>query len=139
MRNKNKSNKIKEGTVLRTRDEFILGGIDTKTNHPNKRDLYRAAVVTETNKNDELGIVKLTTKDGRKLSGKTNYKPFIHIFDDEGRYIKSGKKFVVQKKQKLSRHDVNEIKKSLYKDKSTSRDLRRTNGDLIHNFLKKRK
>ena len=72
MRNKNKSNKIKEGTVLRTRDEFILGGIDTKTNHPNKRDLYRAAVVTETNKNDELGIVKLTTKDGRKLSGKTN-------------------------------------------------------------------
>ena len=139
MSNKNKSNKIKEGAVLRTRDEFLLGGKDTKTNHPNKRDLYRAAVVTETNKNDELGIVKLTTKDGRKLSGKTNYRPFIHIFDDEGRYIKSGAKFVVQKNQKFSKHHVAEIKKSLYKDNSTSNKLRRTNRDLVHKYLKKRK
>lgn len=123
-KNKNVSSTIKNGSIIQTRDEYFFGGLDTKTGHPNKKDLYRQAVIVETNKDDRLGVVKLTTKGQHKLqnfkNGKSGYKPILHVFDDDGKSIKVSQKFVLNKKDKVSKKEVVQIKKSLYKKSSRS-------------------
>lgn len=132
-KNKNISSTIKNGSIVQTRDEYFLGGADTKINHPSKKDLYRQAVIIETNKDDRLGVVKLSTKGKNKLpnykSGKSGYKPILHIFDNDGKSIKVSRKFVLNKKDKVSKKDVIQIKKSLYKKSSSS--MKKENRDKV--------
>ena len=137
---KNISRTIKNGTILRTRDEFIMGGKDTKTAHPSKNDLFRAVVVIETNIQDELGIVKLTTKGKHHIpdhnKGVSTYKPILEIFDSEGRKIRISSKFVISREMPIPNRRIVEIKKHLYKKASSN--TRNANRYKVR-FLKGRK
>ena len=136
---KNQSNTIKAGTVVRTRDSKIMNGLDTKDNHPNTKDYYRAAIIVETTIDDKLGIIKITSKGTITIDNSTRIKPFLEIFDNEGKYIRINQKFILDKSGKVfSKSKVDIIKKSLYKDKKTARQLRSRNKSLVR-MLKNRK
>ena len=120
-KNKNVSQNIPNGRVLQTRDEFFeKQGSYKKPDYENKGN-YRGAVVVDSNRKNELAVVKLTTsKKGTVLKeykkGKSKYRPFIETKDDEGNAIKIGRKFISKKPQDdLSLHDVNRIKKDAIK------------------------
>ena len=136
---KNKSRTIQEGTIVRTRDSNFLNGRDTKESHPNNKDFYRGAIVVETTIDDKLGVVKTTSKGTIKIDETTSIKPFLEIFDREGRYIRINARFVLDKGNKLfSKEKVNMIKRSLYKSRKTSKRLRSRNKALAR-ILKGRK
>lgn len=136
---KNKSSIVQEGSVIRTRDSNILNGVDTKDDHPNKKDYYRGAIIIETTIDDRLGIVKITSKGTITIDKNTKIKPFLEIFDNEGRYIRINQKFVMDKSGKVySKNKINIIKKSLYIDNKTAKRLRLRNKTLAR-ILKSRK
>lgn len=136
---KNKSNSVQEGAVIRTRDSNILNGVDTKDDHPNKKDYYRGAIIIETTIDDKLGIVKITSKGTISIDKNTKIKPFLEIFDDEGRYIRINQKFVLDRSGKAySKNTVNTIKKCLYISNITARRLRLRN-KMLSRLLKNRK
>ncbi len=125
---KNVSQKVRNGTTLQTRDEFLEsydGQNNIKPNHPNKNDLYRRVVVVDSNRKDELAVVKLTTKGKHKLAtyenGKSTYKPIVETKTNKGKSIKiDGAKFVKNKSKKdLSEQSVNKIKKDALKKASS--------------------
>ena len=100
---KNRSKTVKNGTILQTRDEYLHG-----------QKNYRKVTVVDSNRNDELAVVKLYSKSGAELpSGKSNYKPFVETLDDDNRRIKIGKKFIPNGKR-LSKQDVAVIKKDCF-------------------------
>ncbi len=131
---KNVSQKIPNGRTLQTRDEFFFG--DTKYRKPGYegKGLYRIVVVIDSNRKDELAVVKLTTsKKGKNLpdyqKGKSNYRPYVRTKDDENKPIKVGEKFVENRKKKdVSQKDVNTIKKDVVKIKKNRNDLKRLKG-----------
>lgn len=97
-RRKNISKKVQNGTILQTRDEYFEGaGNYRKAGYQNK-GLYRKATVIDSNRRDELVIIKGTTK-GKPLNSTIflSYKPFVITKDDTGKPIKIGKKFVPTK------------------------------------------
>lgn len=113
-----KPRRIKPGSTMRTRDEFLASGKgkqNIKPTHPNPKDLYRRIAVIETDKRGNAMIVKLTTKGKHKLinyeNGKSTYKPFVEIYDDEGNFIKPTiRKFEpMPKKYNLSIQDTQQI------------------------------
>lgn len=113
-KNKNRSKTIKNGTILQTRDEYLHGqqyyrkiGWETKGN-------YRKVTVIDSNRNDELAVVKLYSKSGTALpSGKSHYKPFVETLDDKNRRIRIGRKFISNGKS-LSKQDVAAIKRDCF-------------------------
>ena len=96
--------------------------------------MYRKVVVVDSNRADELAVVKLTTsKQGTALpdyqQGKSKYRPFVATKDDENKPIKVGKKFLPNKPQKdVSQKDVNQIKKDSIKRKDNRNKLRELKG-----------
>lgn len=117
---KNKAKKmVKCGNTLQTRDEFFSGqsGKNIKPKHPNKNDLYRTGVIIRVNEQDEYAVVPLTTKKKIPLQDyydkKTHAKDMIEIFDCDGKPIKQGKKFIVNKESKkfLSERDLQTIER----------------------------
>ena len=123
-KNRNISQNIQNGTILHTRDEYIYGSENyRKPGYANKGN-YRKVGVVDSNKNNHLAVVKLTTK-GKQLPGeKTTYKPFVETLDDEGKPIKIGPKFI-SRGAKLSKQAVSTIKKDSFKDSKTSKTNRR--------------
>lgn len=133
---KNVSQKIPNGRTLQTRDEFLgsySGSKNIKPQHPKQSDLYRRVAVIDSNRNDEVVIVKLTTKGQHKLKnyldGKSTYKAFIEIHDNDGKPIKiDGVKFLENKpKRDISSKDVNQIKKDCLTNAKTNKQLRKNN------------
>ncbi len=133
---KNISNKIDNGTIVHTRDSHLnKNGYDK----PDKKGLYRMTVVVDSNKKDELALVKLTTsKKGTPLpnykNGKSKYKNFIETKDKNGKPIKLTKAkkndnevaFVKGSKTKnMSKADANNIKINCIKDKKTGKQNRK--------------
>ena len=114
-KNKNVSKNVPNGTILHTRDEYIFGSQSyRKPGYKNKGN-YRKVGVVDSNKNDDLAVVKLTTK-GKLLPGeKSTYKPFIETLDDNGNPIRIGPKFI-SRGAKLSKEAVTVIKKDSFKD-----------------------
>ena len=122
-RSKNKSRTYKDGMRVQTRDNFFYGSDYFDHRHPNERDLYRKTYIVDSNRNDELAIVKYTTskKNGKKF---TNNKGFdkhgkdIYTKDNEGNPIKiDGKKFSPgSKKRKITGSQANEIKRRTIKE-----------------------
>lgn len=115
-KNKNVSKKVSNGRILKTRDNYFEGAKNyVKPGYENKGH-YRKVVVVDSNKKDELAVVKLTTSNkGIPLknykSGKSRYRPYILIADDDGKPIKIGYKFrYYPKKDSLNTYYVNEIK-----------------------------
>ena len=105
-----KQKKTPIGRTLTTHDNFL-----GKKQKSNKR---RPLAVLEVNKRNELAVVPLSSRQGKhrtKLKeyqdGKSYFKHFVEIEDDEGRPIKVGKKFKENHpKHDISRRDMQKIR-----------------------------
>ena len=134
--NKNVSKNIPNGRTMQTRDEFFYGAQDYRKPGYEDKGLYRGAVVVDSNRDDELALIVLTTT-GEDIVGrqKSKYRPFIETLDDDGNPIKIGKKFKENKPKKdLSPKAVAEIKKLTFKNagnatenKTKVRDMKKRN------------
>lgn len=135
---KNISQKIPNGKIVRTRDDYLESGkYYQKQGYSNKGN-YRMGIVVDSNKYDELAIVKGTTSSkGKKIRGNTATKPYIETKDNEGKPIKAGKKFIPNKtKNEFSKHEVNLIKKQALKEAPIK--IKKQNQKKLHE-LKRRK
>ncbi len=118
-KNKNVSKKIKNGTRIQTRDEFIKSDNKNdnpyKINHPNINDLYRGGHVVDSNLLNNIVISVETTKNKTKPKG--NHSEIVNIkFRNEDLLEIDGKKVVRGKEKKdLSKKEVNSLKKILYR------------------------
>ena len=79
---KNISKKYPVGTRVQTRDNYLEKTNYFDSRHPNPKDLYRGTYVVDSNSNDELVLVKLTTKRNNKSKG--NVSEYIRLFDFNG-------------------------------------------------------
>ena len=117
---KNVSKKIPNGRTLQTRDEFFEEAGDYRKEGYETKGYYRKVAVVDSNKNNELAVIKLTTsRKGKKVPGekKSKYRPFVETKDDEGNAIKIGKKFIENKgKNDLSPHAIAEMKKHSFNE-----------------------
>lgn len=115
---RNISQSIPNGTIIHTRDEYFKGqGSYRKPGYESKGN-YRKTVVVDSNRRDELAVVKLSASSGRSLpnygSGKSKYKPIVLTLDSTDSPIKLGHKFVKKgTSAEMSIKDVNKIKKDL--------------------------
>lgn len=121
---KNVSQTIPNGRTLQTRDEFLESGKNYFKPGYNQKGLYRKVVVIDTNRNNELAVVKLTTKGKHKLpnyqKGKSSFKPIIETKDNKNNPIVFGSKFKENSpKQDLDKKDITKIKKESLKKSST--------------------
>lgn len=117
---KNVSQKVKNGTTILTRDEFFEdnNGYE-KPEYKNKPNtFYREATVVDSNRNDELAIIKHQSSGKFSVKKKNNkvstYNPYIKTKDNEGKPIKIGDKF----KRASPDYDVTEIKANRMKKKA---------------------
>ena len=113
-KNKNISKSIPNGTILQTRDEYFYNqGSYRKPGYANKGN-YRMAVVIDSNRNDELAIVKLYSNSGTTLNNTiSKYKPFVETLDNQNNRIKINRKFIKSKK-KLTKDNISKIKKDCF-------------------------
>lgn len=118
---KNVSQTIPNGRTLQTRDERFEGHKNYRKPGYEKKGDYRKVVVVDSNRDDELAVVKLTTsKKGKTLKtyqkGKSSYRPYVETKDDEGKPIKAGKKFKMNKPSKdVPPAEISKIKKETFK------------------------
>ena len=118
--NKNKSRTVPNGTILQTRDEFFENSKGYKKQGYKENNYYRKAIVVDSNRKDELAVIKGTTK-GQEIPGlkKTTIKPFIETKDHKNNPIKVGKFFKIPKKKKrINKAQVNYLKKLALKKSS---------------------
>lgn len=114
---KNVSQTIPNGRILQTRDEFFYGEQDYRKPEKEEAGNYRGSVVVDSNRNDELAVVKLiTSKNATVLSnykaGQSKYRPFIETKDDNGDPIKIGGKFIPKSSaHDMAKSDVDKIKR----------------------------
>lgn len=114
-KNKNVSRIIKNGTKIQTRDSFLDKTNYYSPGHSNPNDFYRTTIVVDSNRNDELVLVPLTTHN--KRSPKGSFGDYIYVFDNDGNPIKlPSEKFKVRSGRSLTKKQVNEIKKKLFKN-----------------------
>ncbi len=139
---KNVSQTIPNGRILQTRDEFFYGEQDYRKPEKEEKGNYRGSVVVDSNRNDELAVVKLiTSKNATELSnykaGQSKYRPFIETKDDNGNPIKVGGKFIPKSSEHdMEKSDVDKIKKHALIESSPS--LNKSNRKKLRE-LKKRK
>lgn len=144
---KNILEKTPNGRIIRTRDKDLQGGNDYEKE--GSKGLYRGAVVVDSNSDDELAIVKLTTSSkGIPLpeyrNGKSKYRKYILTLDKNNNPIKitpaenkgtSKPRFEADKpKNDMPKKLVNKIKKDCIEDKINGKENRKR----LHK-LKKRK
>ncbi|MGN0790709.1 MAG: hypothetical protein ACI4MW_04520 [Christensenellales bacterium] len=115
---KNVSKTINPGRRIQTRDDYLESGAGyTKPGYENgKGGNYRIAIVIATNKNDELAIVKLTTKkkNSKHLNDtNSNFKPYVETKDNELQPLKKGKKVNILNKSFSKRDTVTVIKETV--------------------------
>lgn len=134
MSKKNKSTIYKDGTRIQTRDNNLFGSTYFDFRHPNPNDLYRKTYVVDSNKNDELVLVKETTH--RRRTGPVLDSRFIYYKDNLGNPIKvDGKRFKVRKSRSLNKLDTINLKIQVFKTNRNSKRNRRE----VHKNVKKRK
>ena len=105
--------------------------------------MYRLGIVIGSNSNNELAIVKGTSKGKHSVpslnKGKTKYKPVVITKDNEGMSLKIGQKVRLNKKSKsASKRDIRNIQKRCFNSKKTSKETKEYNKKKMRN-LKKRK
>ena len=133
---KNVSQKYRNGLILQTRDEYFEGeGNFRKQGYENKGN-YRKAVVVDSNRDNELAVVKLTTKRGIKLNDKSNYRPFIETRDNEDKAIKVSNKFMATKKT-IEKRKVDAIK--INSLKNSGKDIGTANSNKLRQLKKRDK
>ena len=112
---KNVSKSIPNGRTFQTKDNYFYGAVNYKK--PNVKGHYRKVVVVDSNRKNELAVVKLTTSNkGIPIStykkGKSKFKPFVETKDFRNRPIKRNKYFIENNKSHdLSKHEISQIKK----------------------------
>lgn len=103
----------------------------------------RPVVVIEANKNNELAVVPLSSRNGRNRThlpnyqqGQSYFKHFVEVEDNEGKPIKISRKFRENNpKNDVSRKDVNKIIDKLFNHSVTSS----RNKQIIEKFRKRKK
>ena len=114
-RRKNVSQITPNGTLIITNDKCFYGT-------DGKSDKKRMAVTVDSNRNDELAIVKYTTsqKHGRPFDnskGFVGHGDKIYTLDNDKKPIKAdGKKFIAQGKREITTAQANEIKRRNVKE-----------------------
>ena len=109
LKNKNVSKKVKNGTLVLTRDEFLIDNNNyKKTKHNSDNKLYRSTYVVDSNRDDELALIKIHSGGKKSILNKAKniekYNAYVKTKDNEGRPIKLGKKF----KRGNPKYDVTE-------------------------------
>lgn len=139
-RRKNVSANIPNGTIIQTRDAHLHQTSASRDNpysdphHPNPNDYYRTTIVVDSNKDDELALVKKTTHGGKSPRG--TYSDYVEVLDSNNNPIKIGEHFKVKRRQqRISKSEVSKIRKKVFK---TSHHAS-TNRYLVHKFVKKRR
>lgn len=110
-----KKKKVPQGRTLSTYD-FYLGRKKTAS------EKKRPVVVIESNTRDELAVVPLSSRKGKNRTnlpkygnGKSYYKHYVEIEDNEGQPIKVNGKFRENhKNMDVSKDDVKKIKNRVF-------------------------
>lgn len=139
---KNVSRKIPNGTVVFTRDEFFEdhnGYIKEK--YRNSTKLYRETTVIDSNRNNELALIKHQSNGVyyvvNNKGQKEFYNPYIKTKDDKGNPIKLGEKFQRgPSKYNVSPKSANKMKIRSIKNKN---DKTRKTNQMALKSLKGRK
>ena len=134
-KSKNVSKTVKQGLIVHTRDEYFKGAKDyRKPGYEKSAGNYRQAAVVDSNRKDQLALVKLTTSEKViPLNEKGGFRAYILTQDENGRPIKVSGKFIPDSKgKKLPKEQVNKIKKESLSDPKTGKEnkkrLRRLKG-----------
>lgn len=137
-KNKNVSKKVPNGTIVQTRDNYFANSGNYNKPNRNIRQNYRKAVAVDSNRQDELALVKLTTSEkGIHIKGKSKIKPYIETKDNKGKPIKLSYKFFnSSSKDNLSKREVSKVKKECLKN--ARKDIRDENRRKLRE-LKRRK
>lgn len=104
------SGKVPQGRTLSTRDKYL----DKKAKQPEKE---RPVVVIEANSRNDLAVVQLSSRAGKDRTrlknyqqGKSRFKHYVEIMDDEGNPIRVNAKFKENHpNMDVSRQDVDKI------------------------------
>mgnify|MGYP006920971293 CR=1 FL=1 len=115
---------------MQTRDEYFYGQSEYRKLGYQDKGNYRKSVVVDKNKDNDLAVVKLTTKGRFRLpdyeNGKSSYNAKIETLDDEGKSIRVGKKFIPANTNEMPQKYVREIKnKCLYGNMSYKQENHR--------------
>ena len=113
---KDSENRIPWGRTLSTNDKYLPHTDEVK-------DKRRTVVVIETNSNEEFAVVPLSGSKGKHRTllkdyqdGKSYFKHFVEIHDDEEKPIKIGDKFKANhENQDVSKKDVDKIRNKVFK------------------------
>lgn len=140
---KNRSSKIKPGTILQTRDNYLESGKNYKGKKGySKSELYRPFLVIETNSKDEVAGQKIThgkyaveLPEELKPSWIEGISVFIETKDKKGNPIKEGPYFKRSKK-KATKRQVEFAREIAFLE--VSKSLKKENQRKLNN-LKKRK
>ena len=116
---------VPPGRTLSTYDHFLGRNKKSKKKRP--------VAVIESNKRNELAVVSLSSRDGKHRTnlkgyqdGKSYFKHFVEIEDNEGKPIKVGEKFRENHpKLDLSKRDVNKIRKKVLEHSSPAPENRK--------------
>ncbi|MBD5585522.1 MAG: hypothetical protein HDQ88_10600 [Clostridia bacterium] len=120
---KNVSQTIPNGRTLQTRDEY-LGEENKDYRKPGYegKGLYRKITVVDSNRKNELIVIKLTTSDkGIQIetykNGKSKFRPYIIVEDDKGNPIKITPGKFVENPQSadVPQAEISKIKKIAFK------------------------
>ena len=132
MSKRNVSKTIPNGTIVHTRDEYFFGSKDYRKPGYDKKGNYRMAVVVDSTRDDQVAVVKLLSDKEKENPGiriigfnkdKSYYKPFIEVFDDDGRSIRIGSKFI-DKGKRMPKKLVTQIKKKTFKKSGNAKSNR---------------
>ena len=127
-KSKNVSKTVKQGLIVHTRDEYFRGAKDyRKPGYEKSTGNYRQAAVVDSNRKDQLALVKLTTSEKAiPLNEKGGFRAYILTQDENGRPIKVSGKFIPDSKgKKLPKEQVNKIKKESLSDPKTGKENKR--------------
>lgn len=127
-RKKNISIKIPNGRTFQTKDNYFYGAENYRK--PNVKGYYRRVVVVDSNRNNELAVVKLTTSNkGIPIKtyrqGKSKIKPFVETRDFRNKPIKRNKYFLENKSSyDFNKNEISQIKRILFKTSKNSKSNR---------------
>lgn len=131
---KNISSRYSNGTFIQTRDEYLDKTNYFSPGHENKNDFYRTVVIVDSNRDDELAIVPLTTHNRTRPKGTLS--DYVYTKDSFGNFIKLPSHFFKLRRGKtMLERDL--IKNKIYLFKKGPRAS--INRELVHKYIKKRK
>ncbi len=119
-KNKNISKSIPNGRTFQTKDNFFFGANNYRKPNTKGKGYYRKVVVIDSNRRNELAVVKLTTSNkgipiNTYKQGKSKFKPFVETKDFRNKPIKKNRYFIQNsKKDDLNKHQIAEIKKIVF-------------------------